>query len=84
MTSSTPTKAEATLLRWNPWAIVAMACVLFLLVGVLAVYFGNKALREIKKTNQRGMKLAQWAVVFGYVEIVSGVIVLTAILAITY
>ena len=40
-----------------------MACVLLFLVGVLAVFFGNKAL---------------------YVEIVSGVIVLTAILAITY
>lgn len=61
-----------------------MACVLLLLVGVLAVFFGNKALNEIKKNNQRGLKLAQWSVVLGYVEIVSGVIVLTAILAITY
>ena len=61
-----------------------MACVLLLVVGVLAVIFGNKALNEIKKNNQRGLKFAQWAVVLGYVEIVSGVIVLTAILAITY
>lgn len=61
-----------------------MACVLLLLVGVLAIIFGNKAIKEIKKTNQRGLKLAQWGVVLGYVEIVSGVIVLTAILAITY
>ena len=61
-----------------------MACVLLLVVGVLAVIFGNKAINEIKKSNQRGLKLAQWAVVLGYVEIASGVIVLTAILAITY
>ena len=61
-----------------------MACVLLLRVGVLAVFFGNKALNEIKKSNQRGLKLAQWSVVLGYVEIVSGVIVFTAILAITY
>lgn len=61
-----------------------MACVLLLVVGVLAVILGNKAINEIKKSNQRGLKLAQWAVVLGYVEIVSGVIVLTAILAITY
>ena len=61
-----------------------MACVLLLVVGVLAVILGNKAINEIKKSNQRGMKLAQWAVVLGYVEIVSGVIVFTAILAITY
>ena len=61
-----------------------MACVLLLLLGVFAVYFGNKAIKEIKKSNQRGLKLAQWGVVLGYVEIVSGVIVLTAILAITY
>lgn len=78
------TPRQERLASWNPWAIVAMACVLLLLVGVLAVIFGNKALKEIKKSNQRGMKLAQWAVVLGYVEIVSGVIVLTAILAITY
>ena len=78
------TPRQERLASWNPWAIVAMACVLLLLVGVLAVFFGNKALNEIKKSNQRGMKLAQWAVVLGYVEIVSGVIVLTAILAITY
>ena len=75
---------QERLASWNPWAIVAMACVLLLLVGVLAVFFGNKALNEIKKNNQRGLKLAQWSVVLGYVEIVSGVIVLTAILAITY
>lgn len=37
-----------------------------------------------KKSNQRGLKLAQWAALLGYVEIVSGVIVLTAILAITF
>ena len=61
-----------------------MACVFLLVVGVLAVILGNKAIDEIKKSNQRGLKLAQWAVVLGYVEIVSGVIVLTAILAITY
>jgi hypothetical protein len=30
------------------------------------------------------LKLAQWGVILGYVEIISGVIVLTAILAITY
>ncbi|AWR20852.1 uncharacterized membrane protein YidH (DUF202 family) [Aurantimicrobium minutum] len=78
------TPRQERLASWNPWAIVAMACVLLLLVGVLAVFFGNKALNEIKKSNQRGLKLAQWAVVLGYVEIVSGVIVLTAILAITY
>jgi uncharacterized membrane protein YidH (DUF202 family) len=58
--------------------------VLLLLVGVLAIVFGNKAIKEIKKTNQRGLKLAQWGVVLGYVEIVSGVVVLTAILAITF
>ena len=80
MTTTTPERLG----RWNPWAVVAIACVLLLVVGVLAVIFGNKALREIKKSNQRGMKLAQWAVVLGYVEIVSGVIVFTAILAITY
>ena len=78
------TPRQERLASWNPWAIVAMACVLLLLVGVLAVFFGNKALNEIKKNNQRGLKLAQWSVVLGYVEIVSGVIVLTAILAITY
>lgn len=78
------TPRQERLASWNPWAIVALACVLLLLVGVLAVFFGNKALNEIKKSNQRGLKLAQWAVVLGYVEIVSGVIVLTAILAITY
>ena len=78
------TPRQERLASWNPWAIVAMACVLLLLVGVLAMFFGNKALNEIKKSNQRGLKLAQWAVVLGYVEIVSGVIVLTAILAITY
>ena len=78
------TPRQERLASWNPWAIVAMACVLLLVVGVLAVIFGNKALKEIKKSNQRGLKLAQWAVVLGYVEIVSGVIVLTAILAITY
>lgn len=78
------TPRQERLASWNPWAIVAMACVLLLLVGVLAVFFGNKALNEIKKSNQRGLKLAQWAVVLGYVEIVSGVIVLTAILTITY
>ena len=61
-----------------------MACVLLLLVGILAIVFGNKAIKEIKKTNQRGLKLAQWGVVLGYVEIVSGVIVFTAILAITF
>ncbi|MFA9276743.1 MAG: DUF4190 domain-containing protein [Rhodoluna sp.] len=76
--------AEARLARYNPWAFVSLACVLLLVLGVFAVYFGNKALKEIKKSNQRGMKLAQWGVVLGYVEIVSGVIVLTAILAITY
>ena len=76
--------AEAQLARFNGWAIVSVACVLLLVVGVLAVFFGNKALKEIKKTNQRGMKLAQWGVVLGFVEIVSGVIVLTAILAITF
>ena len=43
-----------------------------------------KAIKEIKKSNQRGLKLAQWAALLGYVEIVSGVIVLTAILAITF
>ncbi|MDH6208002.1 DUF4190 domain-containing protein [Aurantimicrobium minutum] len=78
------TPRQERLASWNPWAIVAMACVLLLVVGVLAVIFGNKAINEIKKSNQRGLKLAQWAVVLGYVEIVSGVIVLTAILAITY
>ena len=61
-----------------------MACVLLLVVGVLAVIIGNKAINEIKKKSQRGLKLAQWAVVLGYVEIISGVIVFTAILAITY
>lgn len=76
--------AEARLARYNPWAFVSLACVLLLVLGVFAVYFGNKALKEIKKSNQRGMKLAQWGVVLGYVEIVSGVIVFTAILAITY
>ena len=76
--------AEARLARYNPWAFVSLACVLLLVLGVFAVYFGNKALKEIKKSNQRGMKLAQWGVVLGYVEIVSGVIVLTAILAITF
>ena len=76
--------AEAQLALFNGWAIVSVTCVLLLVVGVLAVFFGNKALKEIKKTNQRGMKLAQWGVVLGYVEIVSGVIVLTAILAITF
>ena len=75
---------EARLARFNPWAFVSLACVLLLVLGVFAVYFGNKALKEIKKSNQRGMKLAQWGVVLGYVEIVSGVIVLTAILAITF
>ena len=75
---------EARLARFNPWALVSLACVLLLVLGVFAVYFGNKALKEIKKSNQRGMKLAQWGVVLGYVEIVSGVIVLTAILAITF
>ncbi len=80
MTTTTPERLG----RWNPWAVVAMACVLLLLCGVLAVYFGNKAIKEIKKTNQRGLKLAQWAALLGYVEIVSGVIALTAILAITY
>jgi uncharacterized membrane protein YidH (DUF202 family) len=78
------TPRQERLASWNPWAIVAMACVLLLVVGVLAVILGNKAINEIKKSNQRGLKLAQWAVVLGYVEIVSGVIVLTAILAITY
>ena len=78
------TPRQDRLASWNPWAIVAMACVLLLVVGVLAVIFGNKAINEIKKSNQRGLKLAQWAVVLGYVEIVSGVIVLTAILASTY
>ena len=76
--------AEARLARYNPWAFVSLACVLLLVLGAFAVYFGNKALKEIKKSNQRGMKLAQWGVVLGYVEIVSGVIVLTVILAITY
>jgi uncharacterized membrane protein YidH (DUF202 family) len=80
----TNSRTEANLVRWNPWAIVSMACVLLLLVGILAIVFGNKAIKEIKKTNQRGLKLAQWGVVLGYVEIVSGVIVLTAILAITF
>ena len=78
------TPRQERLASWNPWAIVAMACVLLLVVGVLAVILGNKAINEIKKSNQRGLKLAQWTVVLGYVEIVSGVIVLTAILAITY
>lgn len=78
------TAQQPALARWNPWAIVAMACVLLLLFGVLAVYFGNKAIKEIKKSNQRGLKLAQWAALLGYVEIVSGVIALTAILAITF
>ncbi|MDH6254625.1 DUF4190 domain-containing protein [Aurantimicrobium minutum] len=78
------TPRQERLAKWNPWAVVAMACVLLLVVGVLAVILGNKAINEIKKSNQRGLKLAQWAVVLGYVEIVSGVIVLTAILAITY
>ena len=84
MTNSTPSTAEAQLLRWNPWAFVSMACVLLLLFGLFAIIFGNKAIKEIKKTNQRGLKLAQWGVVLGYVEIVSGVIVFTAILAITF
>ena len=78
------TPRQERLAKWNAWAVVAIACVLLLVVGVLAVILGNKALKEIKKSNQRGMKLAQWAVVLGYVEIVSGVIVFTAILAITY
>ncbi|MDH6536808.1 DUF4190 domain-containing protein [Aurantimicrobium minutum] len=78
------TPRQEGLAKWNAWAVVAMACVLLLVVGVLAVILGNKAINEIKKSNQRGLKLAQWAVVLGYVEIVSGVIVLTAILAITY
>ncbi|MDF9809935.1 putative membrane protein [Aurantimicrobium minutum] len=78
------TPRQERLATWNAWAVVAIACVLLLVVGVLAVILGNKALKEIKKSNQRGMKLAQWAVVLGYVEIVSGVIVFTAILAITY
>ena len=76
--------AEARLARFNPWAFVSLACVLLLVLGVFAVYFGNKALKAIKKNNQRGLKLAQLGVLLGYVEIVSGVIVLTAILAITY
>ena len=76
--------AEARLARYNPWAFVSLACVLLLVLGVFAVYFGNKAVREITKNSQRGLKLAQWGVVLGYVEIVSGVIVFTAILAITY
>ena len=76
--------SQERLTRWNPWAFVAMACVLLLVVGVLAVIIGNKAINEIKKKSQRGLKLAQWAVVLGYVEIISGVIVFTAILAITY
>ena len=80
----TTSRTEANLVRWNPWAFVSMACVLLLLVGILAIVFGNKAIKEIKKTNQRGLKLAQWGVVLGYVEIVSGVIVLTALLAITF
>lgn len=76
--------AEAKLARYNPWAFVSLACVLLLVLGVFAVYFGNKAVREIKKNSQRGLKLAQWGVILGYVEIISGVIVLTAILAITF
>ena len=76
--------AEATLARYNPWAFVSLACVLLLVLGVFAVYFGNKAVREIKKNSQRGLKLAQWGVILGYVEIISGVILFTAILAITY
>jgi uncharacterized membrane protein HdeD (DUF308 family) len=84
MTNSTSSNAQAQLGRWNPWAFVSMACVLLLVFGVFAIFCGNKAIKEIKKTNQRGLKLAQWGVVLGYVEIVSGVIVLTALLAITF
>lgn len=78
------TSQQPALARWNPWAIVAMACVLLLVLGVFAVYFGNKAIKDIQKNSQRGLKLAQWSAVLGWVEIVSGVIVLTAILAITF
>ncbi|BDU10295.1 hypothetical protein AINA4_02160 [Aurantimicrobium sp. INA4] len=80
MTSPT----EHKLTGYNPWAFVSLACVLFLVLGIFAVIFGNKALREIKQTGQRGAKLAQLGVALGAVEIVSGVIVLTAILAISF
>lgn len=61
-----------------------MACVLLLVVGVLAVVFGNKALQEIKRSGQRGAQLARLGVVLGYVEILSGTILLTALLVINF
>ncbi len=61
-----------------------MACVLLLVVGVLAVIFGNKALQEIKRSGQRGAQLARLGVVLGYVEILSGTILLTALLVINF
>jgi hypothetical protein len=79
MTNSAPLRAS-----FNPWAFVSMACVLFLVVGILAVIFGNKALQEIKRSGQRGATLARLGVVFGYVEILSGTILLTALLVINF
>jgi uncharacterized membrane protein YidH (DUF202 family) len=69
---------------FNPWAVLSMACVLLLVVGVLAVVFGNKALQEIKRSGQRGAQLARLGVVLGYVEILSGTILLTALLVINF
>jgi hypothetical protein len=78
------TESERKATGYNPWAFVSLACVLLLVLGIFAVIFGNKALNEIKRTGQKGKKLAQLGVALGAIEIVSGVIVLTALLAITF
>jgi uncharacterized protein DUF4190 len=58
--------------RTNPWAISALVCgVLALgfgpLTGIPAVIAGHKALREIRRTGDRGYGLANAGLILGYV-----------------
>jgi hypothetical protein len=64
----------------NVLAVISLVSALFFVFGIVAVWAGQKALKQIKISHERGAQIARVGFALGFIQIVATVIVFASVM----